>query len=81
MSMTAAITGFDLALTEILEDERHYFTVEVGSDSGREMLEEMSCRDADYAEIRTARALSDKAVGRMGRKLDTDDIKELITVA
>ena len=27
--------GFDLALTEVLEDGRHYFTVEVGSPHGR----------------------------------------------
>ena len=34
--------GFDLALTEVLEDGRHYFTVEPGSDAGAELIAELA---------------------------------------
>ena len=33
-----ATSGFDLALTELLQDGRHYFLVEVGSVRGAEVL-------------------------------------------
>jgi len=33
--------GFDLALTEVLEERRHYFVVEVGSERGADVLAEV----------------------------------------
>ena len=36
-----ATAGFDLALTEILEGDRHYFVVESGSAAGAEVLAEL----------------------------------------
>ena len=39
-----ATGGFDLALTEILEGDRHYFVVESGSEAGAEILAELPQR-------------------------------------
>src|SRR5262249_55511749 len=42
-----AKTGYDLALTEILEDGRHEFFVDVGSERGDEVARELPTRPAD----------------------------------
>lgn len=74
----AVESGFDLALTEVLADGRHYFTVEVGSQAGAELLDAIPHRDAEPAEEGAARAVVDRAAERMGRALDTTDIRDLL---
>jgi sulfhydrogenase subunit beta (sulfur reductase) len=44
-----ASSGFDLALTEVLEDGGHSFVVEVGSERGGEVLAELAHREARAA--------------------------------
>jgi len=73
-----ATFGFDLALTEILEDRRHYFVVEVGSERGAEVLSEMSHTQAQDAETAQAERVVAETAAHMGRTLDTTDIKELL---
>ncbi len=46
--------GFDLALTEILDEQQHYFVVEVGSDLGIQILEAVPYREAEEADIQRA---------------------------
>jgi ferredoxin len=70
--------GFDLALTEILEDGQHYFTVEVGSDRGSEVLAEVPHRRAEDRDEQAAHAVHERTAASMGRELDTDGIKELL---
>ena len=73
-----AESGFDLALTEVLEAGRHYFTVEVGSERGREVLGEVPHRPAAAAEVDAAEAVHARTATQMGRELDTAGIKELL---
>jgi sulfhydrogenase subunit beta (sulfur reductase) len=70
--------GFDLALTEVLEDERHYFAVEVGSDRGAEVLGDVAHHTAVSAEREQAAAVHARTASQMGRELDVSDIKELL---
>lgn len=72
-----ATAGFDLALTEVLENGRHYFVVEVGTPRGAEVLESVPHCAASDSEVATARGISDDAAAHMGRRLDTTGIKEL----
>jgi formate hydrogenlyase subunit 6/NADH:ubiquinone oxidoreductase subunit I len=72
-----ASSGFDLGLTEIIEGTRHYFTVEVGSDLGEEIMEKVEHREAVEAEEDAARQAVARAASQMGRQLDTTKIKEL----
>ena len=72
-----ATAGFDLALTEVLEDGRHYFVVEAGTPRGAEVLEAVPHCNANEAEVATAHRISDDAAADMGRQLDTTGIKEL----
>ena len=73
-----ATSGFDLALTEVLEDGGHSFVVEVGSERGAEVLGELELREAEAAELAAAeRAIANAAAGQT-RAIETDGIKELL---
>ena len=73
-----ATFGFDLALTEILEDGRHQFVVEVGSERGAEVLSEVPRGNAAPDDLAAAQHAVDHAAGQMGRTMDTAGIKELL---
>jgi formate hydrogenlyase subunit 6/NADH:ubiquinone oxidoreductase subunit I len=73
-----ATFGFDLALTEVLQEDRHYFVAEVGSEVGAEVLKEIPHRTADTEEENAADRVVERAASSMGRTLDTTDIKELL---
>jgi sulfhydrogenase subunit beta (sulfur reductase) len=70
--------GFDLALTEVIDEDRHYFTVEVGSDRGAAVLEEVPHQPAAGHERVAAGAVHARTASQMGRELDTTGIKELL---
>jgi sulfhydrogenase subunit beta (sulfur reductase) len=73
-----AESGFDLALTEILDDDRHYFTVQIGSDRGAAVLDEVPHEPAAEHERVAAGAVHARTASQMGRELDTAGIKELL---
>jgi ferredoxin len=73
-----ADAGFDLALTEVLEDDRHYFVVEVGTERGAEVLADVPHAAAEPAEHAAAEAAHARAAAEMGRELDVTDIKVLL---
>jgi len=73
-----AETGFDLALTELLDHSRHDFLVEVGSDAGADMLRGVPHREATQTDLDAAEKIVARTAGQMGRALDTDGIKELL---
>jgi ferredoxin len=70
-------SGYDLALTEILEGE-HRFLVEVGTERGAEVLGELPSREAGQADVDAATAAVDGAAERMGRTLETGGIRDLL---
>jgi sulfhydrogenase subunit beta (sulfur reductase) len=71
-----AESGFDLALTELLEPS-HRFVVEVGSQAGAALLAKVPAEPAEREATEAAEAAVDRAAARMGRALDTRGIKEL----
>jgi ferredoxin len=74
-----AESGFDLALTELFEDDgEHRFLVEVGSERGAEVAAELPHREADGADERLAADVIERTSASMGRTLDTDGIKVLL---
>jgi ferredoxin len=73
-----AEAGYDLALTEVLEGERHYFVLDVGSERGRELLDELPHAPAGTEERDAASAAHAHAAAQMGRELDTSGIRELL---
>jgi sulfhydrogenase subunit beta (sulfur reductase) len=69
--------GYDLALTELL-DGRHDFLVEVGTAAGAAMMADVAARPADADDLAAADAVVVRAAQRMGRGMDTNDIKGLL---
>jgi formate hydrogenlyase subunit 6/NADH:ubiquinone oxidoreductase subunit I len=69
--------GFDLVVTEIMANGGHQFVIEVGTEAGAEILQEMSPREASPALCQQA----DEAVrgaSRQTRSIDTTGIRELL---
>jgi sulfhydrogenase subunit beta (sulfur reductase) len=72
-----AESGFDLALTEVLEEGRHFFVVQAGSEAGARVLDDVPHREANSAHVSEADAIVARTAQSMGRTLDTGGIKEL----
>jgi len=70
--------GLDLALTEIITNNNHYFLVETGSEKGIQILSEISSQDAKENEIESGNELIQNAAAKMGRRMNTSNIKELL---
>jgi ferredoxin len=74
-----AQSGYDLALTEVIDPERgHYFVLDPGSDAGTELLTALPLADAAGGEQDAARAAYARATEQMGREIDVTDIRELL---
>lgn len=71
-------SGFDLALTEVLETQRHFFVLEVGTELGADILHDLPYRTASKDEITHARHIVENTARQMGRTMDTTDIKDLL---
>ena len=81
VSMNAGPTarsGFDLALTEVLDGARHHFLVEVGSELGAELAAELPLQAASGEERDAGLAVQARAASQMGRELDVTDIRDLL---
>jgi ferredoxin len=73
-----ADSGFDLALTELLDGDDHRFLVEAGSDTGASVLAELPHRVATPDDTQAAQAVVERTANNMGRTLDTNGVKELL---
>jgi len=73
-----AETGFDLALTEVINDKRHYFIVEVGTELGGEVLKSVKCIKATDENSATVTEICEKTVKQMGRSIDTSNLKNIL---
>ncbi|MGO8954016.1 MAG: 4Fe-4S dicluster domain-containing protein [Rhodomicrobium sp.] len=73
-----ARAGFDLSLTEILEDGRHEFLIEAGSEAGAGLLRQLPHKLASITHLNLAEAVVARTASRMGRSLDTAGLKELL---
>jgi len=74
-----AKSGFDLALTEVVDEPRHDFVIEVGSERGRDVLAGLAVTPADEHDVSAAARVSERTMGMMGRSLDTDGLAERLS--
>jgi ferredoxin len=73
-----ARSGFDLVLTELVDQGGHRFVVKAGSERGAEVLAELETTPAVEEDLRAAEAAVETAARQQVRKLDTDGIKDLL---
>jgi sulfhydrogenase subunit beta (sulfur reductase) len=69
--------GYDLALSELLEGE-HRFLAVAGTERGAEVLAELPGRPAEATDIEAADAAVTAAAGRMGRTMESFDLRDLL---
>ena len=76
--------GYDLALTELAGPGKHEFVIEAGSAAGAEVLAELAPASASASSVaseavcREARAAVERAASQMQRRMDTNDIRDLL---
>jgi ferredoxin len=73
-----ATEGYDLALTELIGDGHHEFLVEIGSESGADVMARIQCNPADDDRLKRAANAVAHTEATMGRRMDTAGIKELL---
>jgi len=73
-----ATFGYDLAVTEVLDDAEPHFLVEARSDRGAEVLAELPTREASAAEIDEGERVVERTAASMGRRLETEGLPELL---
>lgn len=73
-----AENGFDLGLTEILDNDKHHFVVEIGSEQGSAVMEKIRHQPATLNDERQAKKQTDDVASKMKRTLDTTNIKDLL---
>jgi formate hydrogenlyase subunit 6/NADH:ubiquinone oxidoreductase subunit I len=79
MGTGPAVQGnHDLALTEVLTPERHYFQVDVGSRAGAAVLASVPVRAASSRDVGLAEGVVAKTAASMGRKMNTEGIRDLL---
>ena len=76
----AVTSGYDLAVTEILDGTEHFFVTHVGSDEGAEVLQVLAYRTATMEDIQKAQQIVEHTAQHMGRHMDASpvEIKELL---
>jgi ferredoxin len=71
-------TGYDVALTEIVDDGEHRFVTEAGSAAGEEILAELPRQRATGEDLAAAEAIVERTAASMGRHMRSDDLHELL---
>ncbi|HLK82435.1 MAG TPA: 4Fe-4S dicluster domain-containing protein [Xanthobacteraceae bacterium] len=70
--------GYDLVLTELVDDGEHRFVVGVGSEGGGTVLAELPHRSAASEEVAAAEAVVAHTLANMGRAMYSDDVHDLL---
>jgi sulfhydrogenase subunit beta (sulfur reductase) len=75
----AGKSGFDLAMTELLQpNDRHSFVIRAGSTAGAQILSELETEPASAEDLqRESEAIESAAAGQM-RRVQLDGLKELV---
>lgn len=73
-----AVAGFDLSLTEVISASEHYFIAHTGTPQGDAVLRQIAHQPWEETQKKKEDDLLKAAERRMGRAMDTKDIKELL---
>lgn len=77
----AVRSGFDIALTELVDGDGQRFLAQAGSVAGAKILGAVPASTAQGHDLSAAGVQMDRAVDRMGRRLDTAGLKEALQAA
>ena len=71
--------GFDLALTEVVEGDRHYLIVEIGSDKGAKIASELPVHRATRSEIEFSEDQLRRVTSEIGRQVNTTELPSVLS--
>jgi ferredoxin len=72
-----AVSGFDIALTEVIDGDRQYFVATSASERGASVLHDVHSTPSTPREIQAANQAVEDATARMGRTLEVRGLREL----
>ena len=70
--------GYDLVLTELLDENRHDFLIEIGSKTGAEIAANLPLQSATSTDLHDAKNVVAQTSNSMGRHLEMDGLKEIL---
>ena len=70
--------GYDLAVTEIVDSDHHYFLLDIGTEKGRSYCQRLQLKPAGAKECQLARDLITKNKENMKRSVDADHVHEML---
>ncbi len=73
-----AESGFDLALTEVVDESGHRFVVRVGTDRGADVLARVPVSPATTGDLTARNRVLASAGEAIGRRLETEGLAELL---
>ncbi|MCS7228790.1 MAG: 4Fe-4S dicluster domain-containing protein [Candidatus Kryptonium sp.] len=73
-----ALTGYDLVLTEVISNGKHYLIAKAGTESGEELLESLKFNEATDEEVKESEKLMSDALGKFKKEVELDGIVELL---
>ena len=71
-------SGFDLCLTEVSSKKKHFFLIQIGSESGERLLDRIPREPATSEDIALALDALKKAELRIKAKLETEDLPNIL---
>ncbi|MCS6830988.1 MAG: 4Fe-4S dicluster domain-containing protein [Armatimonadota bacterium] len=71
-------SGYDIALTEVLDSKSHFFVVEIGSERGNTVLQGVEMQTVTEEQWQQAQQVLEGATKRILKSMDITDIKELL---
>jgi ferredoxin len=76
-----ATFGYDVALTEVLEEGARHYLAEAGTERGEELLAVLPGRDATAEEVAAGERVVERTAASMGRHLETEGLPELLAAS
>jgi len=73
-------SGFDVALTEVVRGDVHYFVAEAGSERGRTLLARLTTTPATPEQLACANEVVEQAAREMGRTVNIDGLSARMAV-
>jgi ferredoxin len=70
--------GFDLLLTELVDETNHVFLIEAGSSEGWALMTELPTQAATREHLAAAESAIEQAAASMGRNLASDDLHDIL---
>lgn len=70
--------GYDLSLTEVIDDKQHYFLLRIGSERGGAISESLRLRAATSDESDLAHHHVERTIEKMVRKVDNAQVHEVL---